>query len=1211
MQVAIPEFDGRIVGVPISFKEPLPGVAAAVGTEVLHYAPDLRALRPARAPGRAPRAARDAAARGAAHGDRAVLLPHQARARRQRGRARHAGERHARCSTRSAAAGHHVEHDFADGDALVHALIAAGGHDHDFLSDDQLGAADGAAARGRLRALVRHAARRAARGRGGDLGPAAGRVVPRRERLRDRRACGSATSSWPSSPRAATARTRSRSTTTRTSRPRTTTSPPTAGSTPCSAPTRSSTSASTGRWSGCPARRSACRPPARPTPAWATRRSSTRSWSTTRARACRPSAARTPCSIDHLVPPMMRAETYDELARLEQLLDEYARAEALDPAKLPALANRIWTLLHEAELHRDLELEQTEQPALDDFGALIEHVDGYLCEIKDLQVRDGLHVLGVAARGRAAARAARGRPAAAGPAAGAGRGVRARRGGAAGRRRRRAGRRPAAGPARALPGTGRHRRATSSTGCRTPRTRCSSAFEAAGFDPGGGAAPSAPRRWAPRTRPWSRCSSWPAARWCRSCSPPRARSPRWSAGCTAATSPRAPRAPPPAGGSTCSRPAATCTPSTRARCPATSPTRRARGWPTRCWPASRQLPETVGLVVWGTAAMRTAGDDAGEVLALLGVRPVLAPRDAPDHRPGADPAGGARPPARRRHRPHLGLLPRRVPPPRRPAGRRGHARGRARRAARAQLRAQARARRPGRAGRGAGRGGGLAARHGAHLRRPPGHLRHGPAPARRRAQLARRRRPRGGLRGVGRPRLRPRPRRRGGARGDAAPVRAHRRRGQERRHARARPARLERLLRRARRHDRLRPAPRGGRSARRDRRRLRPRARPGALAGGGGAARLPRPRGQPALDRLDDAPRVQGRVRAVGHGRLPVRLRRHHGRGRGLDVQRRRAPLRGRARGARLPAPLEPVGAAGDRRAAAGGGRPRAVGGAGRGRPRAAARRLPRGGGRAGGGAAARDATAFPFSAIVGQEALCEALLACAVDPAIGGVLVRGERGTAKTTAVRGLAPLLPPVRVRAGDRYAADPDLGEVSPDGAGGEVVARPARLVELPVGATADRVLGTLDLDRALADARARVPARAAGRGPPRDPLRGRGQPPPRPPRRRAPRRRRARPQPRRARRPVGRPSRPLRARGDHEPRGGRAAAPAARPLRAVRRGGRQPGPGRADGDRPPPARLRPRPGRVRRRVGAAPTGRSRSASPPPGSGCPPCASATGRC
>ena len=114
--------------------------------------------------------------------------------------------------------------------------------------------------------------------------------------------------------------------------------------------------------------------------------------------------------------------------------------------------------------------------------------------------------------------------------------------------------------------------------------------------------------------------------------------------------------------------------------------------------------------------------------------------------------------------------------------------------------------------------------------------------------------------------------------------------------------------------------------------------------------------------------------------------------------------------------------------------------------------------------------TAFPFTAIVGHDELREALLACAVDPAIGGVLVRGERGTAKSTAVRALAPLLPPVRVAAGSRYATDPDTGEEGPDGpvaAGAEIVERPVRLVELPVGATADRVVGTLDLDRALAE------------------------------------------------------------------------------------------------------------------------------------------------
>ena len=113
---------------------------------------------------------------------------------------------------------------------------------------------------------------------------------------------------------------------------------------------------------------------------------------------------------------------------------------------------------------------------------------------------------------------------------------------------------------------------------------------------------------------------------------------------------------------------------------------------------------------------------------------------------------------------------------------------------------------------------------------------------------------------------------------------------------------------------------------------------------------------------------------------------------------------------------------------------------------------------------------AFPFTALVGQEGLREALLASAVDPRIGGVLVRGERGTAKTTAVRGLAPLLPSVRVVEGSRYASDPDVGEDSPDGplaADASIVERPVALVELPVGATADRVLGTLDLDRALAE------------------------------------------------------------------------------------------------------------------------------------------------
>ncbi len=113
----------------------------------------------------------------------------------------------------------------------------------------------------------------------------------------------------------------------------------------------------------------------------------------------------------------------------------------------------------------------------------------------------------------------------------------------------------------------------------------------------------------------------------------------------------------------------------------------------------------------------------------------------------------------------------------------------------------------------------------------------------------------------------------------------------------------------------------------------------------------------------------------------------------------------------------------------------------------------------------------FPFTAIVGQDRLREALLVCAVDPLIGGVLVRGERGTAKSTAVRALAPLLPVVEVVDGCGFASEPGGAEAltCPDGphpAESATWRRPVRLVELPVGATADRLVGTLDLERVLA-------------------------------------------------------------------------------------------------------------------------------------------------
>ena len=113
--------------------------------------------------------------------------------------------------------------------------------------------------------------------------------------------------------------------------------------------------------------------------------------------------------------------------------------------------------------------------------------------------------------------------------------------------------------------------------------------------------------------------------------------------------------------------------------------------------------------------------------------------------------------------------------------------------------------------------------------------------------------------------------------------------------------------------------------------------------------------------------------------------------------------------------------------------------------------------------------TAYPFSAVVGMDDLKLALLVNAVSPAVGGVLLRGEKGTAKSTVVRGLAALLPPVHVVTGCRFSCDPAAPDPAcPDGphpADGPGGTRPARLVELPVGASEDRVVGSLDLERAL--------------------------------------------------------------------------------------------------------------------------------------------------
>jgi cobaltochelatase CobN len=103
--------------------------------------------------------------------------------------------------------------------------------------------------------------------------------------------------------------------------------------------------------------------------------------------------------IGHLVPPMARAETYGDIARLEQLMDEHAQIAALDPAKLPAIRAQIWTLIQAARLDHDLGLD--ERPHDAEFDDFLLHVDGWLCQIKDAQIRDGLHVLGSAPEGAA------------------------------------------------------------------------------------------------------------------------------------------------------------------------------------------------------------------------------------------------------------------------------------------------------------------------------------------------------------------------------------------------------------------------------------------------------------------------------------------------------------------------------------------------------------------------------------------------------------------------------------------------------------------------------------------------------------------------------------------------------------------------------------------------------------------------------------------
>ena len=371
--------------------------------------------------------------------------------------------------------------------------------------------------------------------------------------------------------------------------------------------------------------------------------------------------------IDHLVPPMARAESYGDIARLEQLLDEYGNVAVMDPAKAPALQGEIWTLIQSAQLHLDLGLE--DRPDDDAFDEFVMHVDGWLCEIKDVQIRDGLHVLGQTPTGTTWSTWCW----------------------------------PSCGPTRCS--------AVRSTACPGCASRSVSAEDSP--------TPSGPTRRRPTAR--TLVEGMAAAGWAVDAVDDvimdvlGAANPGVSASLGFACTEVVPRLRRtgdeiaavlhaldggyiPAGPSGSPlRGLVNVLPTGRnfySVDPKAIPSRLAHqtgqamadSLLQRYLDETGAYPRSVGLSVWGTSAMRTSGDDIAEVLSLLGVLPGLGRDVPPGGRPGGRPAGRAGSAPDRRDRTDLGLLPRRLPARGRHARRRRTAGRRAGRAARAQLR---------------------------------------------------------------------------------------------------------------------------------------------------------------------------------------------------------------------------------------------------------------------------------------------------------------------------------------------------------------------------------------------------------------------------------------------------------------------------------------------------------------------------------------------